>query len=458
MRRLFILIFVLFITVMPVWAQSPAPDYTVENIRSEFSPEGTQIVVLFEVHNIGSDATEAATVLLTVLESGQLIENFDLPALNADASVTLRFTFNATAFPTDSLQTLQASIELDEENQDARSNNTAFLCVTFTQNTTSVVGQCINASENPIGFIFRQLNIDPNDTEQVLRVVGVGAAVLLLMMIVWITVRAATQKTPAFGAGRPPYATMGQVDTNSIWGRRQLWQQHAQNDALPASGVEGSVYARKLMLGVDNIYLSGWRIMAIRISQYDAYGRVAHTQVLASDGMVKRLNRAVRSSLSLSRNIKLNNEQKRQRLSRQVSPIARNLAGKFQGKINNRNAMLPVALDIRLEGTHGEVRIVFELFQCQYGVWQQIDGWEPEMMVTGKTIYETYTFTVFGQLTSESFRDFKRRLPVDITRFLVDAVTLSAPDQPELSGPPAPEQSASDTPTQGGSGVDPVEV
>jgi hypothetical protein len=458
MRRVFSLIFLLLIMVMPVWAQGLTPDYTVENIRSEFSAGGTQIVVSFEVHNVGSDATESANVSLTVLETGQLIQNFELPPMDANETVGLRFTFDVAAFPTDSSQTLQALIELSEETQDARSNNTAFLCVTFTQSATSVAGQCINASENPLGFILRQINIDPNDSEQVLRVVGVGAAVLLLLMIVWITMRAATQKTPAFGAGRPPYATMGHVDTNTVWGRRQLWQQHAQNDALPTKGVEGSVYARKLLLGVDNLYLSGWRIMALRLSQYDAYGRVTHSQVLAPDGMIKRLNRAARSSLSLAKNAKLKNDQKRQRLSRQVSPIARSLAGKFQRKINNRNAMLPVALDIRLEGTHGEVRIVFELFQAQYGVWQQIDGWEPEMMVTGKTIYETYTFTVFGQLTSESFRDFKRRLPEDITRFLVDTVTLSMPDQPELAGPPAPEQSASDTPTQGGSGVAPVEV
>lgn len=450
MRRVFILIVALLIVVMPVRAQTTPPDYAIENIGSTFSDEGSQIVVEFNVHNLGDDAEELSIVSLTVVDSGQLINSFSLRPLDADESVTLRFTFDAGAFPANSTQTLQASITLEEEDSAATDNNSAQLCVTFTAGVPGASGRCVSVTEDPVTFVLRQLNIDPNNNEQVLRVAGVTAAVLLLLMIVWITVRAATQKTPAFGSGRPPYATMGQVDTNSIWGRRQLWQQHAQNDAVPATGAEGSVYARKLLLGVDNLYLSGWRMTAIRISQYDAYGRVEHSQVLAPDGMVKRLNRAARAGLSLMRNAKLKNEQKKQRLSRQVRPIARNLASKFQRKLNNRNAMLPVALDIRLEGTHGEVRIVFELFQCQYGAWQQIDGWEPEMLVTGKTIFETYTFTVFGQLTSESLKDFKRRLPEDITRFLVDAVLLSMPDQPEPAGPPAPEQSASDEPTQGG--------
>ncbi len=457
MRRVFILIFWLFIAALPVWAQTASPDYAIENLHSSFSETGTQVIVEFEVRNIGEDAEENATVSLTVVDSGQLINSFNLRALEAGEAVTLRFTFDAGAFPAGATQTLEATVELQEEADDVRADNRALLCVTFAPGVNGVAGRCVSATEDPIAYALRQLNIDPNDTEQVLRVVGVVAAVLLLLMIVWITVRAATQKTPAFGAGRPPYATMGPVDTNTIWGRRQLWQQHAQNDSLPAGCTEGSAYARKLLLGVDNLYLSGWRMTAIRISQYDAYGRVAHSQVLAPDGMVKRLNRAARASIAIARNAKLNNDQKKQRISRQVSPIARNLAGKFQRKITSRNAMLPIALDLRMEGTHGEVRIVFELFQCQYGVWQQIDGWEPEMMVTGKTIYETYTFTVFGQLTSESLRDFKRRLPEDITRFLVDAVMLSVVEQPELVGPPAPEQSASEEPTQGG-GMPPVEV
>jgi hypothetical protein len=456
MRRVIVLIFCLVLGIIPVWAQS-APDYVIENLRSAFSEEGTQIVVEFEVHNVGDEADDTAIVSLIVVESGQLINSFSLRPLRADEFVTLRFTFDANAFSSGSSQTLQASVELSQESADARANNTALICVTFTAGTTGVTGRCVSISEDPIGAVLRQLNIDPNNQEQVLRLVGVGAAVLLLLMIVWITVRAAAQKTPSFGTGRPPYATMGAADVNTVWGRRQLWQQHAQNDGMPSGCAEGSVHARKLLLGVDNLYLAGWRITALRVSQYDAYGRVAHSTVLASDSMVKRLNRAARASASLAKNAKLRNEQKKQRLSNQVRPIARGLAGKLQRKLNSRSAMLPIALDLRFEGTHGEVRIVFELFQCQYGVWKQIDGWEPEMMVTGKTIYETYTFTIFGQLTSESFQDFKRRLPDDVTRFLVDAVMLSAPDQPEPAGPPAPEQSASDEPTQGGTGIPPVQ-
>ncbi|NOG51675.1 MAG: hypothetical protein HND48_21285 [Chloroflexi bacterium] len=40
------------------------------------------------------------------------------------------------------------------------------------------------------------------------------------------------------------------------------------------------------------------------------------------------------------------------------------------------------------------------------------------MAVTGKTIWETYTYTVHGQSGGETFRDFRQRLPLDLTRLL----------------------------------------
>lgn len=455
MRRVIVWVVLLLLAVTPLWAQEAAPDYAIENMRSSFSQDGRQIIVEFEVHNLGGTAQLVSSISLIVLESNQLVDTISLRPLRADERVTVRFTFDIAAFPAGTLQTLQAQVASDEQSGAGQGVPTAALCVSFTPGALSTPGRCPALTDDPITYLIQTLGL-PADRESTLRIIGIGAAVLLLLMIVWVTLRAAYQKTPAFGTGRPPYAINAPVDTNSIWGRRQLWQQHAHNDSLPANSAEGSVYARKLLLGVDNIYLSGWRIMALRVSQYDAYGRVAHSQILAPDSIVKRLNRAARASQSLARNSKLTYDEKRQRLSRLLQSAANTLAKRFARKLNNRSAMLPISLDIRFEGTHGEVRIVFELFQCQYGHWQQIDGWEPEMMVMGKTIYETYTFTVFGQMTSESLRDFKRRLPQDFTRFLVDCVLLSAPERPEPAGPPSPAQSASDTPNSGMKAVEPT--
>jgi hypothetical protein len=164
---------------------------------------------------------------------------------------------------------------------------------------------------------------------------------------------------------------------------------------------------------MDGMNLSGWRIIAMRMSQYDMYGRVARSQILASQGVVKRLDRIARKSPYTEA----------ERIRKQVRPLARALARQFKKKINQRNAMLPIALDIRMQGTHGEVRIVFELCQCQKTQWQVLDQWEPEMTVLSKAIHDSYTYTIFGQTAGETLREFRQRIDLDIARVLVELVT-----------------------------------
>jgi hypothetical protein len=245
---------------------------------------------------------------------------------------------------------------------------------------------------------------------------ALAVAMLLLALILWLIARMLFRRKPSFGNWQPPYATMPSMDPNSTYGRRQLWQQHAQNNALPLPCKDGSIQARKVLLGRDGYYLSGWKIKAARLTQYDMYGRVSRSQVLAPPGMVRRLNGIARRSATLERD----------RIERRVRPTANRLAKQFRKKVSKRSAMLPVALDVRLQGSHGEVRILFELYQCQRGQQQQIDAWEPEMIVVGKTIQESYTFTIAGQ-TGETFYEFRKRLKTDLTRVLADMLSVWIP-------------------------------
>jgi hypothetical protein len=91
----------------------------------------------------------------------------------------------------------------------------------------------------------------------------------------------------------------------------------------------------------------------MRISQYDMYGRVARSQTLASNRVVKRVDLVLRKASGKSPD----------KLERMLRPAANGLFNDFARRLK-RTPTLPVALDIRLRGLHGEVRIVFELYQC----------------------------------------------------------------------------------------------
>src|SRR5690606_27560471 len=132
-------------------------------------------------------------------------------------------------------------------------------------------------------------------------------------------------------------------------------------------------------------------------------------QILAPGRIVKRLERLAHK----------NKPQDLQRREKQVRPLAKKLANQIKPRLNKRNAMLPIAFDVRFQGAHGEVRIVFELFQCRQGGWQQIDQWEPEMTVVSKTIYDSFTYTLYGQMGGENLKEFRQRLQQDLVRVLV---------------------------------------
>jgi len=82
---------------------------------------------------------------------------------------------------------------------------------------------------------------------------------------------------------------------------------------------------------------------------------------------------------------------------------------------------------VKFKGEHGEVNIVFELYQFQLGAWRRLDSWQPDMTVPGKAIHEMYTYTIHGLHDGETMRHFRKRLRDDMTYLLTEMVQCTPP-------------------------------
>jgi len=420
------------------FAQQPEnpPNYRLQVFGYNASADGSQIVIRFGVSNIGGDAARTASVVVTDLSNGAEIaqESGLVRPLQGggDTEGDLSIAFPVTTFPSGSNQVLNVEVGIGEiETNDSPTvfNNSVSISVEIPDYRTEVVQPNSTPfptrntnNSNIITVPGLDLEIDTTDSEQMIIVVGIIISVVVMLIILYMIIRLLLRRPPTFGNWQPPYATMPPLDPNSTYGRRQMWQQHAANNIVPSPCAMGSIHARKLLLGMDAEYLSGWKVIALRLSQYDMYGRVSRSQVLAAGGLVKKLDRVAHRTSSLTV----------QKVIRRVRPISRKLARQLRKKIKKRGAMLPIALDVRLQGRHGEVRIVFELHECRNNRPYMLDSWEPEMTVLGKTIHDSYTFTIHGQVGGETFKAFKRRLSDDIERVLVEflrtGIPVPAPD------------------------------
>lgn len=256
---------------------------------------------------------------------------------------------------------------------------------------------------------------------------GLVLAVLVVLLLPIVLIRRLTRRPPAFGTQLPPYATTPVLDPYNEAGIRHGWQLAAQNNLISAAPTPQAVGGVKLLVNADGEYLDGWDITALRLSQYDQYGRVTRSLTLADAGIVRTLNR-------LAHNRKLmahaDLDKRATQIERKIAPMARKLSAQLLKRITPRSAVLPVALDIRLRGEHGEVKIVFQLFQYDGAGWREVKRWEPEMVVTSGTIFESYTYTLHGQTPNESMKDYQRRLPLDVGRVLADFVTPPSAVEP----------------------------
>jgi len=215
-------------------------------------------------------------------------------------------------------------------------------------------------------------------------------------------------RKPVFGTWTPPYAQQPYYDPNSTMGRRNSWQTHAQNGTIFETCSQNNVVALKRLLDMEGEILGEWTIKSIRTVQYDMYGRISRTEVIMPSKVVKKLNKVAQRSQNYDN----------PKLKKAVHPIAKDIAKHASKPINKKSAILPIAMDFRFEGKHGEVRIVFELYQCRNHGWHLIDQWEPEMAIVGHKIIESYTYTLNGQLGGETYKEYKKRLVDDVAWLL----------------------------------------
>jgi hypothetical protein len=428
-RLIFLLLFLM--TIFPVGAQNAGVDYAIRNIRSRFTDGGRQTLVEFEIWNIGGTATVPATTTLRVIASGEEVARDIVQPLRAQEIVTVSLTFATSIFPTDSVQSLRVAVGIDEieaSGSETIQNNFAQISVTI---PPTLAGEAETTPEAPgatpaqgdlegtAANFLRQFGIRldlANPIQQIVLAV-VCIASLILLFIIILVVRLLFRRPPDFGNWQPSYINLVPLDPNSLAGRRQQWQGYAQNNALPPYCSEGSYQVRKLGIDQSNGYLAGWRVDSIRMGQYDRYGRVMRSQILGRKRAVRRLEAAVRKRQSLDLLT----------LHKRLRPVAKMMVNDFKSKWNERNVMLPIALDVRLRGKYGNVRILFELYQCRGSAWQIIDTWEPEIPITGKPIYEIYTYAVSGQRPGETTRDFRTRLQEDIVAVLAEMIALPPP-------------------------------
>jgi hypothetical protein len=434
MRTLILLFFITFVFSWSSAAQEIGADYAISNIRlPRFSADNSQVFIEFDIVNFGGAASVPATILLVNVNSGQELARETLPPLEAQSSTSITLSFASNLLAAGVPESLRISVGIDEvepETSATIANNQARVNVTLPGEGTSVPADLESTPEASVepspeasnGNAILGIQIDTSDPATLAVLAGIAGAALLLLLIVIVILRLIFQRPTAFGAWQPPYATVPWLDPNTTQGRRQGWQQYAQNDFPPfAPPAEGATHVRKLLTGLDGEKLGNWRIAGLRISQYDQYGRVARSQVVLSKRQAGRVDAVAKRAK------KMTSEQ----LSRKLRPVARSLANQLRKKVSVRSAMLPLALDVRFQGVHGEVHIFFELYVTQLGHWRQVDRWEPEMTVTDKIIRESFTYTLFGQRPNEPLKDFTRRLQDDLVHVLVEMMR-----RPEESATP----------------------
>ncbi len=412
-RLLLILLFVLF-TAGGAAAQQ-TPNYGFSSIGGQV--KDGQVVIDFTVTNT-SGTTSGDTVRLFD-NNGDLLASANVQPLAPNEKTDVELSTPALQFPPGTIQTFYITVGLEELPPPDQRGQVGSSSIGSIGVFIPSLSEPTSAAPISPTSIIPALDLSQPDT--LALVIGVVAIVLILLWVISVIVRLVFSRPPTFAAWQPPYVITPLMDPNSTNGRRQLWQQHAQSDTLPLPCSPGSYMVRKLLIGSSGAKLSGWHVTGMRISQYDRYGRVARSETIAKQGLVKSLDRAVRKSMTLDA----------EHAQRAVRPVARSLTSALLKRTNKQNAILPVALDLRFTGMHGEVRILFELYGCSGNSWNEIDHWEPEMRVINGSIHENFTYSLTGQHPQENRKQFGERLRTELTYLLAQMVQAPPP-------PPAP--------------------
>ena len=410
--RALLSLLLVFLVLSAASAQdTTAPRYRITSLKEGLSADGCRLEFEYLVSNNGAASVREAAIELRVLsQPGVVLASAPVEPLEAGRGATVRLQTPASILLSNTNQTFEVHVIVDGGDAFGSTPRTVSLSIPPVPDT------CREATPAsiPLYIPFLEYTVDlANPSREELLLGGGLLLTLLLLLVILLRLRKLLfGRAPAFGTHLPPYATTPPIDPYSQNGIRQSWQPYAQNNTITQPSVRGTNAVVKLLLGADGQYLNGWTITAVRLSQYDQYGRVARTTTPGPLNVVRTLNRLSHSRKPLDQD----------QLERKVAPLSRQLVRSLLRRVTERSAVLPVALDLRLQGHHGEVSIVFELYQSDGGQWQLLDRWQPEMSVVGKNIYESYTYTIHGQSGGESFKDFRQRLPLDMTRLLSELI------------------------------------
>lgn len=430
---LFGLLFVISLTA----AQAIPRDYVVSRPRFTLVDNGATVRIQVIVGNQGGDASEESTIELYDAATNALVESQTLPALASGESRTFTFNIDTANYDAGSQQVFRVEAGIDDyelAGAPISANNATRVSVPIPGEgtiTTPAPGASPAPATQPDSTVDADAPFIVFHPDNSITVAGrtftqndLFISVLILCgtaLMLWIfslVLRLLFGQPPAMGNWQPPYATVPMMDPNSLSGRRQAWQLHAQNGLILAPPQEGAFHPVKLLLGMDGIKLSHWQFKAMRLAQYDSYGRVARTYSLAPKKAVNRLNKIMRQRQKLDE----------EKLRKRLRPVARDFTRVLKKRIRKNSAFLPVALDLRLEGKHGEVRILFELWSYQNANWHRVDQWEPELYIHGKRLQENYSYTIHGQSGGETLKEFHRRLEDDVLWLLLETIILPVPE------------------------------
>lgn len=412
-RFLMSLILGCFWGVLFASAQTDLRDYAITNITHQFYIEEAILQIDVEVVNNGTDASSSTQVVFRLLgDEERVLASEEIPALAAGRSVKVTGSFPIADFPAGTEQSIEVSVGLDGfeiRNTPIAEDNIQSLTVSIPSPTIIQPLQFF-AMDGENYIIFGETY----DKTQIVLALAAGVGAVILLWILSVIIRLIFRRQPRFAPWQPPYGLIPMYDQNTTEGRRWAWQQHAQNSLLLAPPHEGNIHPIKLLSGVDGSNLNHWKVIAMRLSQYDSYGRIARTQFIADKKLVRRLNGILKNRHKFNE----------ARLQKALRPIADTLAKSFCKHLSNKNAFLPVSFDIRWEGKHGEVKIFFELYQCVQNAWYRIDQWEPMMQVLAQKMQENFTFTIHGKTTPEKMKDFRERLRDDLIWLMMESLKV----------------------------------
>ena len=406
-------------------AQDEGRDYAITTPLVSYSSDGATAIVTLTVTNQGSDAVEVSTITIADNESGRVVSSVNLPALTAGEVYPFSAELALEQFPEGDVF-LKVEVGIDQYelagSPIALNNSQLFrINVAEAREAATVAGPPASSERAELRFVVPLLNIEVklladgigiNDSvfsgTQILVGILVLALGLVLLWFVSLILRLVLWRSPAFDVWQPPYAAGPYSDPESTQGRRQGWQYHAQNSVINAPCTPNHLVVVKRLVNAEGLSLGSWIIKAIRSEQYDIYGRISQTEAVMPRKIVKQLNKIAGRS----------GEMDNQQLNKALQPIANRMSKAALRRIEKQNRSLPIALDVRFEGAAGEAHIVFELYQCRNAAWHVIDQWEPELGLIGSRIPEQFTYSLNGMLPGENYREFKARIPHDLTVLL----------------------------------------